>query len=101
MTGRRVEVQYYIDNTGVQVADVVVGFVYLQKMDLGDIVRLDAKLLAEGCGDREAAPDLLAADALVTYAFEATAEDATLSAKAIDARAASAMRRVATLGDAL
>ncbi len=73
---------------------------------LGDLLshageRLLAKLLAEGCGDREAAPDLLAADALVTYAFEATAEDATLSAKAIDARAASAMRRVATLGDAL
>jgi len=47
-TGKQVEVQYYIDNTGVQVADVVIGFVYLEKMDLGDIVRLDAKLLAEG-----------------------------------------------------
>ena len=29
--GRRVEVQNYIDNTGVQVADVVVGFHYLEK----------------------------------------------------------------------
>ncbi|MDQ6787118.1 MAG: arginine--tRNA ligase [Acidobacteriota bacterium] len=47
-TGENVEVEYYIDNTGVQVADVVIGFVYLEKMDLGDIVRLDAKLLAEG-----------------------------------------------------
>jgi arginyl-tRNA synthetase len=28
--GRRVEVQNYIDNTGVQVADVVVGFAYLE-----------------------------------------------------------------------
>ena len=27
-TGRRVEVQNYIDNTGVQVADVVVGFLH-------------------------------------------------------------------------
>ena len=30
-TGRRVEVQNYIDNTGVQVADVVVGFHHIQK----------------------------------------------------------------------
>src|SRR5260370_32372364 len=30
-TGRRVEVQNYIDNTGVQVADVVVGFHHLEK----------------------------------------------------------------------
>lgn len=46
--GERVEVQNYIDNTGVQVADVVVGFIHLENMDLGDIVELDAKLLAEG-----------------------------------------------------
>ncbi len=32
--GDRVEVQNYIDNTGVQVADVVVGFLHLEKMDL-------------------------------------------------------------------
>jgi arginyl-tRNA synthetase len=30
-TGQRVEVQNYIDNTGVQVADVVVGFLHLEK----------------------------------------------------------------------
>jgi len=30
-SGRKVEVQNYIDNTGVQVADVVVGFVHLEK----------------------------------------------------------------------
>jgi len=29
--GRKVDVQNYIDNTGVQVADVVVGFLYLEK----------------------------------------------------------------------
>lgn len=45
--GKRVEIQNYIDNTGVQVADVVVGFIYLEKMDLGDIMRLDAKLQSE------------------------------------------------------
>jgi arginyl-tRNA synthetase len=46
--GQRVEVQNYIDNTGVQVADVVIGFVFLEKMNLDDIVKLDAKLLAAG-----------------------------------------------------
>ncbi len=46
-TGREVEVQNYIDNTGVQVADVVVGFVYLEKMDLAAIRSLDEKLKAE------------------------------------------------------
>jgi arginyl-tRNA synthetase len=47
-TGKRVEVQNYIDNTGVQVADVVVGFMYLEKMGLDDIKALDEKLKAEG-----------------------------------------------------
>ena len=46
--GQRVETQNYIDNTGVQVADVVIGFVYLEKMSLNDIVELDKRLLAEG-----------------------------------------------------
>ncbi|HEY5991791.1 MAG TPA: arginine--tRNA ligase, partial [Candidatus Udaeobacter sp.] len=32
--GHRVEVQNYIDNTGVQVADVVVGFIHLENMTL-------------------------------------------------------------------
>ncbi len=45
-SGKRVEIQNYIDNTGVQVADVVVGFIYLEKMDLDDIKKLDAKLTA-------------------------------------------------------
>src|ERR1022692_1366926 len=38
--GKRVEVQNYIDNTGVQVADVVVGFHYLQKKSLADVEAL-------------------------------------------------------------
>jgi arginyl-tRNA synthetase len=35
--GRRVEVQNYIDNTGVQVADVVLGFVHLEKKSVADV----------------------------------------------------------------
>ena len=42
--GDRVEVQNYIDNTGVQVADVVVGFMHIEKMDLDQIKALDASL---------------------------------------------------------
>jgi arginyl-tRNA synthetase len=42
--GKQVEVQNYIDNTGVQVADVVVGFVHLRKMNLDQIRKLDAQL---------------------------------------------------------
>jgi len=42
--GDRVEVHNYIDNTGVQVADVVVGFVHLEGMTLGDVRALDATL---------------------------------------------------------
>lgn len=40
--GQQVEVQNYIDNTGVQVADVVVGFVHLRKMTLAQIKELAA-----------------------------------------------------------
>ena len=35
--GRRVEVQNYIDNTGVQVADVVLGFSYVEPKTLGEV----------------------------------------------------------------
>src|ERR1044072_7268032 len=45
--GDRVEVQNYIDNTGVQVADVVVGFLHLEQMNLDDIKNLDASLTPE------------------------------------------------------
>ena len=47
-TGKRVEVQNYIDNTGVQVADVVVGFIYLEHMDLASIKALDQELDSGG-----------------------------------------------------
>ncbi|HXY08536.1 MAG TPA: arginine--tRNA ligase [Terriglobales bacterium] len=39
-SGRQVDVQNYIDNTGVQVADVVVGFLELEKKDRAEIERL-------------------------------------------------------------
>ncbi|MBZ5579742.1 MAG: arginine--tRNA ligase [Acidobacteriia bacterium] len=40
--GQRVEVQNYIDNTGVQVADVVVGFHYLEKKTAAEVQALIA-----------------------------------------------------------
>jgi arginyl-tRNA synthetase len=40
--GRRVEVQNYIDNTGVQVADVVVGFAYLERKSVQEVRALAA-----------------------------------------------------------
>jgi arginyl-tRNA synthetase len=45
--GNRVEVQNYIDNTGVQVADVVVGFMHLEAMTLDQIKTLDRSLPPE------------------------------------------------------
>jgi arginyl-tRNA synthetase len=45
--GERVEVQNYIDNTGVQVADVVVGFTEIEKLTLEQIKALDSSLPAE------------------------------------------------------
>lgn len=47
-TGQQVEVQNYIDNTGVQVADVVVGFMFILNMSLDDIKTLDKELGAVG-----------------------------------------------------
>jgi arginyl-tRNA synthetase len=45
--GNRVEIQNYIDNTGVQVADVVVGFLHIEQMNLDQIKELDRSLPAE------------------------------------------------------
>ncbi|MGH9866052.1 MAG: arginine--tRNA ligase, partial [Candidatus Acidiferrales bacterium] len=42
-TGRRVEVQNYIDNTGVQVADVVLGFIQLEKKSAAGVRTLAAQ----------------------------------------------------------
>jgi arginyl-tRNA synthetase len=40
ITGAHVDVQNYIDNTGVQVADVVVGFMHLEKKDKSEVQKL-------------------------------------------------------------
>jgi arginyl-tRNA synthetase len=42
-TGRAVDVQNYIDNTGVQVADVLVGFLHLEKKSRAEIAALIAQ----------------------------------------------------------
>ena len=46
--GKRVEIQNYIDNTGVQVADVVVGFLFIENMSLDTIKALDKELTESG-----------------------------------------------------
>lgn len=56
--------------------------------------RVLVDLLHGECASRESALDLLAADALVTYAFEAAGE----SSRDFASRAADAMRRFAALG---
>ncbi|MFZ0060868.1 MAG: arginine--tRNA ligase, partial [Pyrinomonadaceae bacterium] len=45
--GERVEIQNYIDNTGVQVADVVVGFMHIEQKTLEEIKALDNSLPAD------------------------------------------------------
>ena len=57
--------------------------------------RLLATILESGSTRRDAALDLLTADALVTYAFEAAAGDPG----SLDARAAAAMRAIAAVVD--
>jgi arginyl-tRNA synthetase len=46
--GQKVDVQNYIDNTGVQVADVVVGLTHLEGLSLADVQALMAKLAENG-----------------------------------------------------
>ncbi|WP_158751054.1 arginine--tRNA ligase [Acidobacterium sp. S8] len=46
--GQKVDVQNYIDNTGVQVADVVVGLMHLEGLSLKDVEALMARLAADG-----------------------------------------------------
>lgn len=53
-----------------------------------------SSLLARGATGRESALDLLAVDALVTYAFEHAAE----RGETLDERAAQAMQRIADIG---
>jgi arginyl-tRNA synthetase len=46
--GQKVDVQNYIDNTGVQVADIVVGLMHLEQLSLADVQALTARLAGEG-----------------------------------------------------
>ena len=46
--GNKVDVQNYIDNTGVQVADIVVGLTQLEKMSLAEVNALMDRLVVEG-----------------------------------------------------
>ncbi len=46
--GNRVDVQNYIDNTGVQVADVVVGLVHLEQLNLAGVEELMNALAGRG-----------------------------------------------------
>jgi arginyl-tRNA synthetase len=46
--GQKVDVQNYIDNTGVQVADVVVGLSHLEALNLAGVEKLMAELVAGG-----------------------------------------------------
>jgi arginyl-tRNA synthetase len=46
--GQQVDVQNYIDNTGVQVADIVVGLMHLEGRSLSDVQALVAELAAKG-----------------------------------------------------
>jgi arginyl-tRNA synthetase len=58
--GQKVDVQNYIDNTGVQVADVVVGFLHLEKKTVEEVRALVAE-----CERRAAGPE--GHDAAIDY----------------------------------
>ena len=62
--GQRVDVQNYIDNTGVQVADVVVGFLHLEKKSVAEIraIVADCERRARGPEGHAAAIDYLCWD---------------------------------------
>jgi len=54
--GQKVDVQNYIDNTGVQVADVVVGFLHLEGLSVAEVRALitECEASAEGAASRTA-----------------------------------------------
>jgi arginyl-tRNA synthetase len=63
--GQKVDVQNYIDNTGVQVADVVVGFLHLEGLSLAEIrenIRLYSDFAADGAPRETGAFDYLCWD---------------------------------------
>ena len=54
--GYKVDVQNYIDNTGVQVADVVVGFLYLEKKSVAEVRQIVADAQARRSLRRQPMP---------------------------------------------
>jgi len=78
--GQKVDVQNYIDNTGVQVADVVVGFLHLEDKSLADIRELISEF--ETNGEKF---DYLCWDvyARVSQWYEAGSEDENKQRKAL------------------
>jgi arginyl-tRNA synthetase len=87
--GQKVDVQNYIDNTGVQVADVVVAFVHLEGKSLAEIRALIASSnsnnRAEGEQDRGARFDYLCWDvyARVSQWYESGTEEENKQRKAL------------------
>ncbi len=102
--GRSVSVQNYIDDTGVQVADVVVGFLHLERKTLADVAAIEDKFdyycwdLYAKVGDFYAAsPDNKKLQAETLHAIElggnATAELAAhLAARIVDCHLATLER---------
>ncbi len=74
--GQRVDVQNYIDNTGVQVADVVVGFVHLECKSLVELRGLIAAAEALGPEAREQRFDYLCWDLYARVSQWYAADDA-------------------------
>jgi arginyl-tRNA synthetase len=94
--GRRVEVQNYIDNTGVQVADVVVGFHYIEKKapdQVAELIRTHPRfdylcwdLYARTSANYNQSPETLAWRAETLHAIEAgTGDQARLAHLVADA----------------
>jgi arginyl-tRNA synthetase len=112
--GRSVEVQNYIDNTGVQVADVVVGFHFIEHLGVTEVVKLIAAgkfdytcwdLYARVGGYYQEHPEALAQRAETLHAIEAgegeLAELAHLVADAIVDAHIATMWRLGILYDVL
>ncbi len=81
-TGSKVDVQNYIDNTGVQVADVVVGFLHLEKKSVADVRQIVAT-----CEQRSAGPEGHAA-AIDYYCWDLYARTSSWYAEGTDAEKA-------------
>jgi len=81
--GRRVEVQNYIDDTGVQVADLIIGITTMEKLDLDGVRRLEAELERTGVPLDHYCWDLYSR---VTEMYEQTAEPPTPGEKSLKER---------------